>query len=142
MALPVEPVKIADRLGGRAVLKKSVRNIDQLQELISRGLPYESVDRVFAIFSDLDRARLSKAFGSRRSRQVLTPEASERLERLARTIALAFEAYGRDRDGAMSFLITPNRGLGNRAPFDIARTELGARMVEDLLLKIAYGFPS
>ena len=75
--------------------------------------------------------RLSKA-------SLLTPAESDRTVRMARVYAHAVEMIG-DRDKAIGWLTTPNRALGGERPLDQLDTDLGARMVEDILGRIAYG---
>jgi len=65
---------------------------------------------------------------------------SERLERLARVMALAEDVW-ESRDDARRFLTTPHALLGER-PLDLAQTELGARRVEDLLWRLEYSLPA
>jgi putative toxin-antitoxin system antitoxin component (TIGR02293 family) len=52
--------------------------------------------------------------------------------------ALAEEVL-EDAGRAREWLHQPQRGLGNRIPLDLIRTEAGAREVEDLLGRIEYG---
>jgi len=63
---------------------------------------------------------------------------SDRLYRLARIIALADEFLG-DRERALRWLKHPNRALGGMPPVEALDTELGARQVENILGRIAYG---
>jgi putative toxin-antitoxin system antitoxin component (TIGR02293 family) len=63
---------------------------------------------------------------------------SDRLYRLARIVALANEYLG-DHGRAMRWLKHPNRALGGLAPVAAIDTELGARQVENILGRIAYG---
>lgn len=63
---------------------------------------------------------------------------SDRLYRLARIVALANEYLG-DHVRAMQWLKHPNRALGGLAPVTAIDTELGARQVENILGRIAYG---
>jgi putative toxin-antitoxin system antitoxin component (TIGR02293 family) len=63
---------------------------------------------------------------------------SDRLYRLARIVALANEYLG-DRERAIRWLKRPNRALGGLAPAAAIDTELGARQVENILGRIAYG---
>ena len=65
---------------------------------------------------------------------------SERTERLARVLAQA-EYVWDDRDQAREWMSKPHRELNDRTPLEVARTELGARRVEDLLEKLFYGLP-
>ena len=68
----------------------------------------------------------------------LTSAESDRTVRVARVFAQAVEMIG-DRDNAVAWLGTPNRALGGERPFDQLDTDMGARMVEDLLGRIAHG---
>jgi len=52
--------------------------------------------------------------------------------------ANAIEMIGDERK-AMEWLSTPNRALGGERPLDQLGTDPGARMVEDILGRIAYG---
>jgi putative toxin-antitoxin system antitoxin component (TIGR02293 family) len=63
---------------------------------------------------------------------------SDRLYRLARIVAVANEYLG-DRQRALRWLKRPNRALGGIAPVAAIDTELGARQVENILGRIAYG---
>jgi putative toxin-antitoxin system antitoxin component (TIGR02293 family) len=74
----------------------------------------------------------------RRREGRLAPYESDRLYRLARIIALAKAALGRP-DTATRWLKRPNRALGGRTPLAIIDTEPGARAVENVLGRIAFG---
>ena len=141
----METGAIADVLGGRKVLGKSVRKPDDLADLNRKGLPAESVTAL-AEKLDLGKTVLSRKLGiphrtltrrlSRRSR--LTPAESDRTARLARVYANAVEMIG-DEERAVEWLRTPNRALGGERPLDQLDTDVGARAVEDILGRIAYG---
>jgi putative toxin-antitoxin system antitoxin component (TIGR02293 family) len=47
-----------------------------------------------------------------------------------------------DEADAREFLNTPHPLLDERAPLDVAMTELGARRVEELLWQLFYGLPA
>ena len=80
-----------------------------------------------------------QATWKRRTKRLSVDE-SERTERLARVLAHA-EYVWDDREQAREWMSKPHRELGDRAPLDVARTELGARRVEALLDKLFYGLP-
>jgi putative toxin-antitoxin system antitoxin component (TIGR02293 family) len=63
---------------------------------------------------------------------------SDRLYRLARIIALARQSLG-TQELAMHWLKRANRALGGVAPIAAIDTEPGARQVENVLGRIAYG---
>jgi putative toxin-antitoxin system antitoxin component (TIGR02293 family) len=53
-------------------------------------------------------------------------------------VAMAHDFLG-GRERATSWLKRPNRALGGVAPVEAMDTELGARQVENILGRIAYG---
>jgi putative toxin-antitoxin system antitoxin component (TIGR02293 family) len=136
---------IAEVLGGRKVLGKTVKKPDDLAELVRKGLPASSV-RVLAEKLEVGNLALSRTLGipqrtmtrrlSQRSR--LTSAESDRTLRLARVFANAVEMIG-DEQKAVRWLGAPNRALGGNRPMDQLDTDIGARGVEDLLGRIAYG---
>jgi putative toxin-antitoxin system antitoxin component (TIGR02293 family) len=141
----METDAIAKVLGGRKVLGKVVKKADDLAQLIRKGLPASSVTAL-AEKLDMGNNVLSRKLGipqrtltrrlSQRSR--LTAAESDRTVRFARVYASAVEMIG-DEDKAVEWLRTPNRALGGERPFDQLDTDLGAREVEDILGRIAYG---
>jgi putative toxin-antitoxin system antitoxin component (TIGR02293 family) len=63
---------------------------------------------------------------------------SDRVVRFARLLGKAIKVFG-DSEDARQWLNSPQFGLGNAVPLDYARTEVGAREVENLLGRIQYG---
>lgn len=144
--LPIPPRAVADILGGRAVLRGRVRSLGELDALVARGLPRRALDacvaRVWPEKRAADRYKFSLVpRATYHRRRDLSPPASERVERVARVVALAEHAWAGDRDGARRFLTAPHPLLDGRAPVEVARTELGARRVEGLLLGLVHGLP-
>lgn len=141
----METDAIAKVLGGRKVLGKAVKKADDLAQLVRKGLPASSVTAL-AEKLDMSNNVLSRKLGipqrtltrrlSQRSR--LTTAESDRTVRFARVYASAVEMIG-DEDKAVEWLRTPNRALGGERPLDQLDTDLGAREVEDILGRIAYG---
>jgi len=74
----------------------------------------------------------------RRAEGRLARYESDRLYRLARIVALAKRYLGEDQT-AKRWLRRPNRALGGRTPLQLIDTEPGARAVENVLGRIAYG---
>jgi len=74
----------------------------------------------------------------RREQGRLARYESDRLYRLARIVALAKHYIG-DEEAATRWLKQPNRALGGGVPLDLLDTEPGARAVENILGRIAYG---
>jgi len=136
---------IAEILGGRKVFGKAVKRTDDLARLVRCGLPASTVT-VLAGRLDVGNAALSRKLGIARrtlTRRLsrgarLTAAESDRTARLARVYANAIEMIG-DESKAVEWLLTPNRALGGERPLDQLDTDLGARTVEDILGRIAYG---
>ncbi len=59
--------------------------------------------------------------------------------RASRVFAKALELFEGDRDAASEWMQTPLPALGGERPIDIARTELGAWQVENLVGRIEHG---
>jgi putative toxin-antitoxin system antitoxin component (TIGR02293 family) len=139
---------IAQVLGGRKVLGKTVKKSDDLVELVRNGLPASSV-KALAERLDVGNTVLSQKLGipqrtlTRRLSQGsrLTVAESDRTVRLASVYANAVEMIG-DEEKAVEWLQTPNRALGGERPLDKLDTDVGAREVEDILGRIAYGIYS
>jgi len=134
-------------LGGERTLGRRVRSMDDLRRAVEAGLPVAALARVVARLAgpgipagELKYRIVPKATLHRRGAQ-LTLEESERLERLARVTALA-EHVWEDEALAHEFLVGAQPQLGNQRPVDLARTDLGARQVEQLLMKLEYALPA
>ena len=136
---------IAEILGGPKVLGRPVKSPGDLAHLIRTGLPAASVTAL-AERLHLVNGALSRKLGipqrtlTRRLSQAspLTPAESDRTVRMARVYAHAVQMIG-DQDKAIEWLNTPNRALAGDRPLDQLDTDTGARMVEDVLGRIAYG---
>lgn len=137
--------RVARVLGGRSVLRRDVHTWSDLDRVVRAGLPRRSLQLVArravepgASVSAFVYSVVPPATFKRRSR--LSVDESERTERLARVIAFAERLWG-DADEARGFLNRPHPLLEDEAPLNVARTELGARQVERLLLDIDHGLP-
>lgn len=147
--IPEDLVEVVERvaqvLGGRTVLHRTVRTWVELDRVVRAGLPKKSLQLVArraiepgASVSDFVYSVVPPATFKRRSR--LSADESERTERLARIIALAEALWDNERETRV-FLNRPHPLLDNETPLKVARTELGARRVERLLHDVEHGFP-
>lgn len=121
-----------------------------LLDEVSRGLPVGAVDELATRIAPGERTfkfhLVSKASYARRlgsggapGAATLSKAESERVARLSRLWAFAVEVWG-DAEGARRFLRKPHMFLGGKSPLDVAlSSELGARMVEDIVGRLAYG---
>ena len=135
---------VVQELGGEPVLGRSLRTETDLQAAIRDGFPQTVVEEVMhaagltlkelATCLDLSPRSLQR----RRREGRLARYESDRLYRLARITALAKQRLG-DDETATRWLRRPNRALGGSTPLQLMDTELGARAVENVLGRIAYG---
>lgn len=113
---------------------------------VEAGLPRNSLKHVASAIAGNDASRIStlewdivpKTTLDRRKGFKLTLEESERTERIARLFVHASHALGTDTE-AREFMTAPHSELDGRTPFDIGKTDLGARRVERLLNSLEYG---
>ena len=111
---------------------------------IEQGLPVAALDRLVALLSPNDDssrfAFVPRATLARRARtQRLSPEESARLVRVAGVWTLAREIWGTDED-TRDFLNRRHPLLEDRRPLEVAlATDLGARLVEDILGGLRHG---
>jgi len=117
-----------------AVLIKALKTgfaIEELEVLrASLNLPMERLARLLGI----SKATLHR----RKAAGRLDPAESDRVLRFARLMGYAIEVL-ETQQNARSWLTSPQQGLGGAVPLEYARTEVGAREVEALLGRIAYG---
>jgi putative toxin-antitoxin system antitoxin component (TIGR02293 family) len=135
---------IVEELGGEPVLGRSLRNETDLRAAIRQGFPQTVVEEVMRsagitlkeLAASLDVS--SRSLQRRRHAGRLARHESDRLYRLARIVALAKHYIGNE-ETANRWLKRPNRALGGSTPLGLMDTEPGARAVENILGRIAYG---
>lgn len=103
--------------------------LDTFQQ--ASGLPLETI----ATLIRLPARTLSR----RRAAGRLKPEESDRLLRISRIVDQATALFEGDKHAAMQWLQTPQPGLADQQPLAFARTEIGARAVEDLIGRLEHG---
>lgn len=141
----VDPRDVYRILGGAKAVGREVRTVRELRRVVEEGLPVEALDSASRYVAGDDRgaAEIRYAIVPRTTlhrRERLNAEESQRLERLARVAALA-EAVWEDRALAHEFLTSRQPQLDGERPIDLARTDLGAREVEELLMALEYSLP-
>lgn len=135
---------VLEELGGAAVLGRSLRTEMDLRTAIREGFPQGVVAEVMnaasltlkELAASLDLS--SRSLQRRRRQGRLARYESDRIYRLARIVALA-KYYLGDDEAATRWLRRPNRALAGGIPLQLIDTELGARSVENVLGRIAYG---
>jgi len=131
------------KLGGRSVLGEDVASDADLARLVHRRIPLRVLTCIKRIgFSDQEIWRYIIPARTQRHRKArkerLTVEESDRLVRLTRIQALAEDVPG-DSEKANRWLREALRVLDDKTPLDVAQTDSGARVVEQILAKIDWG---
>jgi putative toxin-antitoxin system antitoxin component (TIGR02293 family) len=106
----------------------SFRAVQNLQKALD--VPMEKVASVLG----MSRATLHR----RKIQGKIDKEESEKLVRYQRLLKKAEDVFG-DAKAAREWLTNKQAGLGNAVPLEFAKTEIGAREVENLLGRIEYG---
>jgi putative toxin-antitoxin system antitoxin component (TIGR02293 family) len=135
---------IFEELGGKPVFGRELRSEAELRDAIREGFPQSAVNEVMQgagltlkeLAGSLDLS--PRSLQRRRREGRLASAESDRLYRLARVVAMAKRYLG-GADLAARWLKKPNRALGNVTPLELLDTEPGARAVENVLGRIAYG---
>jgi putative toxin-antitoxin system antitoxin component (TIGR02293 family) len=134
----------ADMMGGARILRSDVRSELDMADAVHAGLPMRVADILVrkGVLTSTELHRLvipRRTFAHRKEKgQRLTPEQSDRLARVVRVVARASEALG-DETRAGRWLRAPNRALEGRPPLDLLDTDVGARMVERILVRLEHG---
>jgi putative toxin-antitoxin system antitoxin component (TIGR02293 family) len=142
MSLPLAE-EVARKLGGQTVLGTEVRSqadlalavrnrlpLGALKGLSEAGLSEQEIER-FVIPQRTRRHRAGK-------KQPLTVDESDRAVRLLRVQTLAEETFS-DKEKANRWLRHPLTELRGETALAVAQTEAGARVIETILGKIAWG---
>lgn len=134
--------RIVETLGGPKIVRAAT--LDDLRARRRAGLPYASVDAVSSAYhiTSKDLVRILelplRTLARRKKEKRLRADESDRLLRLGRVAALAEEVLG-SREKATDWLHHPNPALGHETPLRHLDSDLGARQVEDVLVRIAHG---
>jgi putative toxin-antitoxin system antitoxin component (TIGR02293 family) len=134
---------VARKLGGSDVLGADIRSQADLALAVGRRLPLAALKGLSkAGLSEQEIERFVIPQRTRRHRaeknQPLTLDESDRAVRLARIQSLAEQTLG-DRDKAHRWLRKSLAELGGDNPLAVAQTDAGARVIETILGKIAWG---
>jgi putative toxin-antitoxin system antitoxin component (TIGR02293 family) len=117
----------------------------ELIQQVERGFSFKTL-QTFESRSGLALSRLAATIGipertlaRRKVSRRLTPEESERLLRISAIFEDAVDLFEGDAAAALNWLTTPRKALGDRSPLAYARTETGAREVENLIGRLEHG---
>ena len=138
---------VAEKLGGKRVLRRKIQSELELAEAVRAGLPVKALDYLLLDWTQWvgSVAEIYGVIGSARTLQRkrtegrnLSADESDRLARLARLLVRAEEALG-DTTKARRWLTRPNRALGGHRPLSLLDSDAGARLVEGVLGRIEHG---
>ena len=142
--MPAALIKeVARKLGGIPVLGTEIRSQADLALLVRRRLPLAALKGLsVAGLTDQEIGKFVIPPRTRRHRaakfEPLTVEESDRAVRLVRIQSLAEDTFG-DVGKANRWLRRSLAELGGEMPLSVAQTEAGARVIETILGKIAWG---
>lgn len=116
-----------------------------IEKAVEIGLPRLALRHVAEELAGDDKAKIAslewvvvpRTTLERREEQ-LSPQESERTERVARLFVHARRALGTEAE-AREFMTAPHPRLDGRSPIDAARTDLGTRRVEQILNALEFG---
>jgi putative toxin-antitoxin system antitoxin component (TIGR02293 family) len=120
-------------------------NFAALVREVERGFPYRSYERLRRSLgtTEDDLLRLvgisRRTLTRRKEEGRFSSEESDRLLRAARVFARSVDLFDGDRRAALHWLSESQTALGGAIPLVLARTEVGAREVEALTLRLEHG---
>ncbi|MEO7501336.1 MAG: antitoxin Xre/MbcA/ParS toxin-binding domain-containing protein [Gemmatimonadaceae bacterium] len=136
---------VAEALGLSEGKGSIITNDLELVEAVRDGLPVNLIARAVSAGllspSEVDRLIIPRRTLSHRLRDHegrLSKTESDHLTRVIRAISLATETLG-TAEKSHRWLRKSNKALGGGAPLDLLDTDGGARLVEQVLGRIAYG---
>lgn len=133
----------AELIGGESALGQSIRNSADLARAVQAGLPTVVLDYLRdAGFSSPEIEAVvapARTLARRRKEGRLTVDESAAVERIARILVVADRVLG-SRESALAWLRRPQTTrLGGSMPLGYLHSDIGARVVEEILLQAEYG---
>jgi len=131
-----------------ALLGFRVYELNYVLDQVRRGLRYSAFLRFqrntnlsVKTLSELTQIR-SRTLARRKDEGKLGPEESDRLLRASRIFGRALELFEGDDEAARTWLSSKQRALGDVPPLEMAKSEVGAKEVENLIGRLEHGIPS
>jgi putative toxin-antitoxin system antitoxin component (TIGR02293 family) len=138
------------RSGKRAAVRLDVlglrgRSVLEQHRVIGTGLRYSLVGKLqealgLSLKALAEELQIPmRTLARRREEGAFAAAESERLLRLASLYEKTVDVFEGDEDAARRWLTTARSALGGHSPLELARTEVGAREVEDLIGRLEHG---
>ena len=122
-----------------------VNNTVELVRYVEKGLAFTTVEALQQQMhlATKEMAQLLdikfRTFLRRKEAGRLQPAESDRVLRTSRLFARAQDLFDGNQEAARSWLMAPQRALGGAIPLQIAKTEVGAREVEQIIGRLEQG---
>lgn len=123
----------------------NVHSAFDLLDVVASGLPKESLTAVVGAATrnvteavSARRRVIPDATWKRRTLR-LSPAESDRTMRLARLVALTRRVWHNNAKDVSEFLSTPHPLLNGQTPLECSASDIGAELVEGVLLRLMYG---
>lgn len=120
----------------------------ELNQQVREGFRFSAFDRFrrntnlsLRALSELTQIRL-RTLTRRKATGKLDPEESDRLLRASRVFLRALELFEGDDEAALTWLSRPQPALGGLPPLELAKSDVGAKEIEDLIGRLEHGIPS
>lgn len=128
-----------------ALLGMETSDAVTLHDQVEEGIHYRYLEKLHGLL-DVQRSALTDALmlsertiHRRKESGRLQPDESDRVLRLTRLFGKAIELFEGDDRQAVAWFRKPIRGLGDRSPLEMSRTEPGALEVERLIDRLEHG---
>ena len=131
-------------LGGKRTIRIPPETDLEFVEAVRGGFPVQAaeslVERGRLSFAELEQLVIPRRTLTHRKhgKERLSRDESDKLARVARVLAAADDTFGQEAT-TDEWLRRPNRALGGTPPITLLDTDGGARLVEQVLGRLAYG---
>lgn len=129
----------------QAILGLRARTLQGIMDQALRGLEFKAAERLrrhldVSLRELADIVQIApRTMQRRRQSGRLHPDESDRVLRTSRLYGQALELFEGDEEAARQWLAQPQRALGGRIPLEVAKTDIGARQVENLIGRLEHG---
>ncbi|MGH7655230.1 MAG: antitoxin Xre/MbcA/ParS toxin-binding domain-containing protein [Gemmatimonadaceae bacterium] len=137
------------RTPGRVAEPSTLAYDVALHRMVARGLKAADLDGISRVIgatpaaaTEVRRAIVPDSTWKRRKGKTLSPTESDQTARLARVTAFALDTWDGNLESVREFFARRHPELGGERPIDAVRTDSGARLVEDILIRLRYGLPA